>query len=140
MTTSVTAGLDLQRIERQAWIIGLCGVAACALGALLNLDQFVRSYLVAFCFCLGIALGSLAILLLQYLTGGAWGLVLRRSLEAGTRTLPLLAGLMLPILLGTGSLYIWAHADQVEGDAALEWKRPYLNVPFFVGRAIFYFA
>ena len=140
MTTSVIAGLDLQRIERRAWIVGLCGVAACALGAWLNLDQFMRSYLVAFCFCLGISLGSLAILLLQYLTGVAWGLILRRSLEAGTRTLPLLAILLAPILLGTGSLYIWAHADQVKGDPALEWKRPYLNVPFFVGRAIFYFA
>jgi hypothetical protein len=140
MTTSVATGLDLQRIERTARIVGLCGVAACALGALLNLDQFFRSYLVAFCFCLGIALGSLAILLLQYLTGGGWGLVLRRPLEAGTRTLPLLALLFLPVLLGTGSLYVWAHADQVDGDAALEWKRPYLNVTFFAGRAIFFFA
>ena len=62
MTTAPATGLDLPRLERTAWIAGLCGVAACALGALLNLDQFVRSYLVAFCFCLGIALGSLAIL------------------------------------------------------------------------------
>ena len=140
MTTSVTTGLDLQRIERTAWIAGLCGVAACALGAWLNLDQFVRSYLVAFCFCLGIGLGSLAILLLQYLTGGGWGLVLRRPLEAGTRTLPILALLFIPVLLGTGSLYVWAHADHVKGDPTLEWKRPYLNVPFFIGRAVFYFA
>jgi hypothetical protein len=141
MTTSVAiTGLDLPRIERQAWIVGLCGMAACALGALLNLDQFFQSYLVAFCFCLGIALGSLAILLLQYLTGGGWGLVLRRPLEAGTRTLPLLALLFVPVLLGTGSLYIWSHPSQVEGDAALEWKRTYLNVPFFAGRAVFYFA
>ena len=131
---------NLERLERRAWIVGAFGLAACALGALLNLDQFFRSYLVAFCFCLGIALGSLAILLLQYLTGGAWGLVLRRPLEAGTRTLPLLALLFIPVVLGTGSLYIWSHPNHVEGDAALEWKQPYLNVPFFTGRAIFYFA
>ncbi len=140
MTTAAASGLDLQRIERQAWIVGLCGVAACLLGARLNLDQFFRSYLVAFCFCLGIALGSLAILLLQYLTGGGWGLVLRRPLEAGTRTLPLMAVLFIPVVLGTGSLYVWSHADLVKGDEALEWKHPYLNVPFFAGRAVFYFV
>jgi hypothetical protein len=141
MTTSVATGnLDLPRIERLAWIVGLCGLAACALGASLNLDQFFRSYLVAFCFCLGIALGSLAILLLQYLTGGGWGLVLRRPLEAGTRTLPLLALLFVPVLMGMGSLYVWAHPSQVDGAPALEWKRPYLNVTFFAVRAVFYFA
>jgi hypothetical protein len=132
--------VNLPQIERRAWIVGLCGLATCALGALLNLDQFFRSYLVAFCFCLGIALGSLAILLLQYLTGGGWGLVLRRPLEAGTRTLPLLALLFVPILLGTSSLYIWTHPTEVEADPALQWKRPYLNVPFFTVRAVIYFA
>jgi hypothetical protein len=140
MTTSAAPASNTQRLERGAWIAGLIGLAACALGALLNLDQFFRSYLVAFCFCLGLALGSLAILLLQYLTGGGWGLVLRRGLEAATRTLPLLALLFIPIVLGVGSLYIWAQPDHVEGDPALEWKRPYLNVPFFTGRAIFYFV
>lgn len=141
MTSSTaTTSVDLPQIERRAWIVGVCGLAACALGAAINLDQFFRSYLVAFCFCLGIALGSLAILLLQYLTGGGWGLVLRRPLEAGTRTLPLLALLFVPILLGTGSLYVWSHPAEVEADAALQWKRPYLNVPFFTGRAVFYFA
>jgi hypothetical protein len=85
MTTSpATIDLDLPLFERRAWMVGLGGLAACALGALLNLDQFVRSYLVAFCFCLGIALGSLAILLLQYLTGGGWGLVLRRPWQCSS--------------------------------------------------------
>ncbi len=139
MSTAVPSTLDLQRIERLAWIAGLCGLAACALGALLNLDQFFRSYLVAFCFCLGIGLGSLPILFLQYLTGGNWGLLLRRPLEAGTRTLPLLALLFIPVLLGIGSLYIWSHPAVVENDPALQWKKPYLNVPFFIGRAVFYF-
>jgi hypothetical protein len=139
MTSPVATAVPLERVERWAWIAGLCGLGACALGALLNLDQFFRSYLVAFCFCLGIALGSLAILLLQYLTGGAWGFVLRRPLEAATRTLPLTVLLFIPVALGTGSLYAWANADRVNADAALEWKRPYLNVSFFVGRAAFYF-
>lgn len=140
MSTAVPSTFDLQRIERRAWIAGLCGLAACALGAMLNLDQFFRSYLVAFCFCLGIGLGSLPILFLQYLTGGDWGLVLRRPLEAGTRTLPLLALLFIPVLFGIGSLYIWSHPAVVENDPVLQWKKPYLNVPFFIGRAVFYFV
>src|SRR5207249_11629188 len=94
--------------------------------------QFFRSYLLAYTYWLGIALGSLAIVLVYNLTGGAWGAVLRRPFESCTRTLPLLALLFLPLLLGLSELYPWASP---EGDAELgppPWKRLYLSLPGFL--------
>ena len=91
-------------------------------------------------FWLGVALGSLALLMVQHLSGGAWGVVIRRVLEAASRTLPLMALLFLPIAFGMHELYHWAHAEVVAHDAILQHKAPYLNVPFFLVRAAFYFA
>ena len=67
---------------------------------MLDRAQFFHSYLFAFTFWAGIAIGSLALLMLQHLTGGGWGLVIRRVLEASTRTLPLMALLFVPIIAG----------------------------------------
>ncbi len=78
--------------------------------------------------------------MMQYITGGAWGAVIRRLLESATRTLPLLALLFLPLALGLGELYEWARPEHVAHDPLLQHKSLYLNVPFFLGRAVFYFA
>jgi hypothetical protein len=128
------------RVGRTAFMIGFIGAAASALGAVLDPAQFYRSYLVAFVFWIGIPLGSLAIALLHHLTGGDWGLMARRILEAASRTLPWMAIGFLPILLGLGHLYLWARPDAVAGDALLEHKSPYLNPGAFTLRAAFYFV
>ena len=135
---------EVDQFQRRALIVGVVGVAVCGLGAIFDLNQFFRSYLLAYLFWVGIALGCLAILMLQHMSGGAWGLVIRRLLESATRTFPLLALLFLPVALGVRTVYIWAHPDQVgAGEAlkqALAHKALYLNVPFFLARAVFYFA
>jgi hypothetical protein len=128
------------RVGRTALMIGLLGAAVCALGAIFDPAQFYRSYLVAFVFWIGIPLGSLAIALLHHLTGGEWGLMARRILEAASRTLPWMAIGFLPILLGLGHLYLWARPDVVAGDALLQHKSPYLNPAAFTLRAAFYFV
>ncbi len=94
---------------------------------------FFQAYLVAFVFWLGLSLGCLAILMVHHLAGGRWGYVVRRFLEAGTRTLPLMAMLFVPLLFGTGVLYEWTHETQLH-------HRAYLNLPFFLVRAGIYFA
>src|SRR5205823_14623750 len=101
-------------------------------------SQFFRSYLVAYLGVLGIALGSLAILMVHHLTGGAWGTALRGVLEAATRTLPLLALLFVPLLFGLRDLYRWANWDaaEVSHSDILVRKMQYLNVPAFHMRAI----
>lgn len=135
---------EVDQFQRRALMVGVVASAVCVLGAIFNLDQFFRSYLVAYIFWLGITLGCLAILMLQHMSGGAWGLVIRRVLESATRTLPLLALMFLPVAFGVRSVYIWAQpiaADAPEAlKQALAHKAPYLNVPFFLVRAVFYFA
>jgi hypothetical protein len=103
------------------------------------IEQFFRSYLIAYLFWLGIAAGCLPLLMLHHLVGGTWGFVVRRILEAGTRTLPLMAALFVPLLFGIHSLYEWSHADVVARDPMLQEKQAYLNVPFFIVRAVIYF-
>jgi hypothetical protein len=113
---------------------------ATAFGAWQSPVQFYRSYLVAWLFWLGLALGSLAILMINHITGGAWGAAIRRLLESAARTMPLLALLFLPIALGVRELYEWARPDVVAHDPILQHKSLYLNVPFFLGRAALYFV
>jgi hypothetical protein len=127
-------------VSRRLLILGVVGLGACLLGALVNPAQFFRSYLVAYLFWLGCALGCLPIMLLHNLSGGGWGHVIRRALESGLRTLPLLALLFLPLVFGLGHLYVWARPEAVAADALLRHKSAYLNVPFFLARAVVYFA
>jgi hypothetical protein len=91
-------------------------------------------------FWLGFPLGCAAFLMVHHLTGGFWGLPIRRPLEAATRTLPLLTALAVPLRLGLGCLYSWTHPNLVAADADLKFKQPYLNLPFFLLRNVIYFA
>ncbi len=135
---------EVDRFQGRALIVGVIGIAVCVAGAVFNLDQFWKSYLLGYVFWAGIALGCLAILMLQHMSGGAWGLVIRRLLEAATRTFPLLAVMFVPVAFGVRSIYIWAQPVALDAPEALKHalahKAPYLNVPFFLARAVFYFA
>jgi hypothetical protein len=133
-------GTTLDRIQRGALAAGAAALVACALGAIADPQRFFEAYLVGYLFWTGIALGCAALLMLHHLVGGGWGMAIRRLLESGTRTLPLAALLVLPVLAGLGRLYVWARPEAVAGDALLQHKQPYLNVPFFVARTAFYFA
>jgi hypothetical protein len=136
----MTAPHALERFQRPALLAGGIALAACAAGGFFAPEQFFRSYLFAFLFWAGVALGCMAVGMLHHVTGGAWGLAIRRPLEAGMRTLPLVALLFLPIALGLGRIYEWAHPEAVAADPILRHKSLYLNVPFFLGRAAVYFG
>lgn len=122
-------------VGRRALVAGLIALAACLVGGLFSPEQFFRSYLLAFTYWSGVALGCLAILMIQHLTGGAWGLVIRRLLESAAGTLPLVALLFLPVAFGVRHLYVWARPEAVQADPLLQVKQLYLNVPFFLARA-----
>ena len=102
--------------------------------------QFYKSYLLAYVFVLGIPIGSLALLMIHHLSGGRWSLALRRTFEASARTIPLMAVLFLPVILGIHDLYEWSHADVVASDPILLHKAPYLNQTGFILRAVGYFG
>jgi hypothetical protein len=131
---------QLERVQRTALAVGVAGLAVCALGFFIAREQFFQSYLLGFVFWMGIALGSFAVLLLHHTFGAGWGFVVQRPTEAATRTFPLMFVLFLPLLAGMHDLYHWTHAEAVAADKFLQHKAAYLNTPFFIGRAVFYFA
>ncbi|HET9480824.1 MAG TPA: hypothetical protein VFP98_03640 [Candidatus Polarisedimenticolia bacterium] len=128
------------RVRSASLAAAAAGLALSLVGALLAPARFFQAYLFAFNLWLGVSLGCLAILMIQYVTGGAWGIVIRRILEAGARNIPYMALLFLPLLAGLPSLYVWARPEVVAHDALLQHKQAYLNVPFFVTRAAIYFG
>jgi hypothetical protein len=133
---------QMAQLERWQWrslAVGVAALISCAVGGVFTPGQFFRAYLVAYLFFLGLAHGCLAVLMLYYLTGGAWGYLIRRTLEAAIRTLPLLALLFIPIGFGVPYLYVWANQDIVAANPIIQQKAIYLNWPFFCARAALFF-
>jgi hypothetical protein len=151
MSATATLPLDLtapevvKKISQRSLVIGaVFSVIAVGL-AFIRPGEFYRAYLLGFMCWLGVALGSMAILMIRHLTGGGWGTVIRRILGAAMRTLPLLAALFIPIILGIPHLYIWAQPlsnirDKHLHDHLEQITQTYLTVHGFWIRAAFYFA
>lgn len=129
--------------SRRRWIAAI--VAALALLGCLALgwrapQLLLLSYLAAYVFFLGPALGSVGLLMVHRLAGnGDWGRELRAPLLAASGVLPLLAILLLPILVGAAQLFPWMQASVPDAPHIAQ-QRWYLNWPFFVGRAVLCFA
>jgi hypothetical protein len=132
-----------QQLTRWQWgslTVGAVALVICAAGGLFLPLAFFRAYLIAYLFFLGLAHGGFVVLMIYHLTGGAWGFLVRRILEAGMRTLPLMLLLFVPIALGAGVLYPWAQPELAKASPSIEQKQVYLNLPFFWLRAALYFV
>jgi hypothetical protein len=137
--TYTPSGALLPGMKQFGMIAGVLGVVLAVAGFFMSgADRFYQAYLVAYTFWMGVVLGSLALLMVQHLTGGVWGIVLRRPFEAVVRTLPAMAVLFLPIAIGMHSIYEWTHPEAAN-DPFLHSKALYLNTPFFLARQAFYF-
>ncbi len=123
-----------------ALVLGVIGAVLCVIGLLADPAQFFRAYLTAYLFWVGITLGCLALLMIYHAAGGAWGATVQRFFAAGAGTLPLMVVAFLPLLAGLPWLYPWARPADVASDPGLQYKAPYMNVPFFIVRAVIYFA
>ena len=135
----------VKTIAQRSLIVGVVFAIVAILLALKSPDQFYRAYLLGFMAWLGVALGSMAILMIRHLTGGGWGMVIRRILGAAMRTVPLLALLFIPVILGIKRLYIWAQPLENVADKHLrehleDITKTYLTTNGFIVRAIIYFA
>ncbi len=135
------APAELSRWRSLALGIGGIGAVIMLAVALIFPDQretALRAWLLGFMFTCGLGIGGLGILILQYLTGGAWGVVIRRTVEACSRTIWMNAALFIPIALFTTGLYEWTHL--METDPVIQHRGWYLTPVGFVARAVIYFV
>lgn len=133
---------EIRSYRGLALVAGIVGLVLLLIGALIPSERvyFFRAYLMAFEFWLGASLGALAILMMQYLTGGEWALAVRRPAGAAALTLPLMAVVFLPILLGLKYLFPWADPAKVAESLVLQHKQDFTNTGFFILRYLIYFA
>jgi hypothetical protein len=129
----------IDRMNRKALLFGTLGAAATAAGFFVHRDTFLQSYLIGYMFWLYITLGCLGLLMVQHLSGGAWGIVSRRVFEAAVRTLPALLVLFIPIAMNLPALFVWARPEALN-DPGIQTKAGYLNQTFFLARAVGYFV
>jgi len=142
---------SISRLQTRALGLGGIALLLSLFGVLRSPGAFYQSYLVSFLLVLGLALGSLGLLMLQHLTAGHWGIIIRRPLESATRTLPLIAVFFIPIALfgmpylyaGNGDQKGWLNAPASGEGALSDLQKTYLTThgPLgFYGRAVIYFA
>jgi hypothetical protein len=151
-TQDYKAPESVGRLEKRALVVGVLGLVVSVVGWITKPEDFYRSYLIAFLFVLGLSLGSLGLLMLQHLTGGHWGILIRRPLESATRVLWLVPIFFIPVILGMNALY---STHSVDGNDRLGWLNPpppghegalsslqqsYLTKNGFLLRAVIYFA
>ncbi len=132
--------LERGRVMPVALAVGLLGLVVSGLGWMTDAPRFYHAWLTAFLFWLSLALAGLFFTMLHYLTAARWSVVLRRVSEAMMLQLPWLALAFVPVLLGMHDLFEWSHPETVASDHLLKWKSGYLNVPFFIIRAVVYFG
>jgi hypothetical protein len=147
---SAPAFVDAWRTR--AWIVGaIFSVIAAILGFLaqaqdgLGWDHLLRAWVLGMMLTFGWSVGGLALLMVQYCSGGKWGLLLRRPLEAMARSLPIVLVYWFVVALNMKRLYLWARYNSVsETTSALkagwineiqkhciDFKRPMLNPGMF---------
>lgn len=129
---------EVNRIGNIALAVGVVGTIGWAAGWYMQPEQALRSWLLGFIFWAGISIGSIGVLMLQYLTGGAWGVVIRRIAEAGSRTLPIILILFLPIAAGLTHLYEWTHLPA--DDHVVQHRGWFLTTESWWLRSAVYFA
>ena len=137
----------VKTIAQRSLIIGVVFAIVAILLALKSPDQFYRAYLLGFMAWLGVALGSMAILMIRHLTGGGWGMVIRRMLGAAMRTVPLAgASCLFQSFSESRALHLGAKPLETIADKHLrehleDITKTYLDYQHgFIIRAIIYFA
>jgi len=139
VTPSDTLRPQMDRAQRNSLFTGLVALVISLIELFRYPAHFWQSYLFAYIFWAGLALGCMGILLMHNVVGGNWGVAIRRFVESGTRTLPLVALFAIPIFFAMQTLYVWTHPDVRAHDFAVGHKAMYMNVPMFVARTIVYF-
>ncbi|HEV8659459.1 MAG TPA: hypothetical protein VGS96_12635 [Thermoanaerobaculia bacterium] len=138
--TTRTEATGIARAQTPSLILGIVGAIACIVGFFINRQEFFRAYLPSYLFWFEIVAGALGVLMLQYMTGGEWGVLIRRPLGAAARTMIVMAILFIPIALGVHYIYAWADPNIVAHDEVLQHKQRYLSVGPWLIRTLIYFG
>jgi len=141
-TSTHGTATDNYQLEHSRWQKGrnalvfavLVSLLACVLGYLQDPARFGRSYLVAFAYTSCIGLGAFFFVQVQYLSGSAWSVTMRRIMENIMVTLPVGGILFLPIAFLLRDIYPWTDADRVASEAALRAKSAFLTEHMFLFR------
>src|ERR1700678_883780 len=136
---------DNYQLDASTWAKGrntlmlaaLISVIACVAGYLNDPVRVHQSYIVAFTYVAAAGLGAFFFVMVQYLTGSAWSVTMRRIMENIMITLPACAILFIPIAFGLKDIYPWT--DRANNPFAGT-KGAYLTENFFVLRTYIYFA
>ena len=141
-STIDTHATDNYQMELSRWNAGrnallllfLISAAVCVAGYFTNPARFFQSYLVAFTYTAGIGLGAFFFVMVQYLTGSAWSVTVRRIMENLMMTLPVGAILFLPLAFGLDQVYSWTKPEVINSSVALKAKAAYLTPKWFLIR------
>ena len=140
-TQEYRAPESVSRVQMGGWLVGGVALVAAIFGAFTSPDKFYQSYLFSYLLVLGLTLGSLGLLMLQHLTGGNWGIIIRRPLEAATQNIWLVLLMFVPVVLGMSSLYrAWMDPDHRKAEPLSPLQERYLTSGGFLVRAVIYFA
>ena len=147
-STHAAAHAEDYQMETSRWTAGrntlafiaLVSILACAAGYATDAPRFFHSYLVAFAFTTFIGLGAFFFVMVQFLTGSAWSVTMRRIMENIMITIPVGLILFIPIVLGIKDIYPWTNPEVVAGSVALRAKSAYLTEDFFILRGVIFFA
>jgi len=123
----------IARAQMPSLVVGILGALACVAGFFINRQEFFRAYLPSFIFWFEIVGGALGVLMLQYVTGGEWGLLIRRPLGAAARTMYIMAILFIPVAIGAPYIYPWADPN-MHGEI-LAVQHGYLRYGFWLIRS-----
>ena len=135
------APASVGRVQAAGLAVGGAALIAAIFGAVSSPEKFYQSYLFSYMLVLGLTLGSLGLLMLQHLTGGQWGIIIRRPLEAASRNIWLVLVMFVPIVLGMKSLYrAWLDPEKLKVEPLSAYQQGYLTHAGFLGRAVLYFA
>ena len=135
------------RLESARWSTGrnvlvlaaLISIVACVAGYFQDPDRFFRSYLVAFAYTCAIGLGAFFFVMVQFLSGSAWSVTMRRIMENIMITLPVGVLLFVPIAFGLSHIYPWTNATLLNSSELLRAKSGFLTDKFFIARTYGYF-
>lgn len=135
-----TEATGIAGAQGPALIGGIIFLVITVIGWVMNPVAFYRAYLPSYLFWFEIVAGALGILMIQYVTGGEWGLMIRRPLGAAARTMPVMLFFFIPVVVGMRYIYPWANPELVAHDHVLHLKQSYLNREFWLIRGAIYFA